>query len=387
MNEEIWRELEELERKGRRRRLRTVEARRGPWVRVSGRWLLNLSSNDYLGFSAEPPEISALAEILERFGLGAGAARLLSGNHALYAELEEELARLYGRPALIFSSGYLANLGVLSGLCGRRDAIFSDKLVHASLIDGMRLSGAAFYRYPHLDLEALEGLLKKYRGKHRRAVILTESVFSMDGDFPDLSALSELSARYEALLVVDEAHAVGVFGERSLGLSEELGVLSRVDVLVGTFGKALGSYGAFVVAREEIRELLVNRARSFIFTTALPAVVVAGALAGLKRAVAAVDRRGRVRKLSRFLRKALGLPTEGLSSEVPIVPVILGEDRRALSVSERLYEAGFLAPAIRPPTVPEGTARLRLSLSATMEEHDLLRLADHLKDEICGPHS
>ena len=387
MNEEIRRELEELERKGRRRRLRTVEARRGPWVRVSGRWLLNLSSNDYLGFSAEPPEISTLEEILERFGLGAGAARLLSGNHALYAELEEELARLYGRPALIFSSGYLANLGVLSGLCGRRDAIFSDKLVHASLIDGMRLSGAAFYRYPHLDLEALEGLLKKYRGKHRRAVILTESVFSMDGDFPDLSALSELSARYEALLVVDEAHAVGVFGERGLGLSEELGVLSRVDVLIGTFGKALGSYGAFVVAREEIRELLVNRARSFIFTTALPAVVVAGALAGLKRAVAAVDRRGRVRKLSRFLRGALGLPAEGLSSEVPIVPVILGEDRRALSVSERLYEAGFLAPAIRPPTVPEGTARLRLSLSATMEEHDLLRLADHLKDEICGPHS
>lgn len=385
MNEEIRRELEELERKGRLRRLRTVEARRGPWVRVSGRWLLNLSSNDYLGFSAEPPEISALTEILERFGLGAGAARLLSGNHALYAELEEELARLYRRPALIFSSGYLANLGVLSGLCGRRDAIFSDKLVHASLIDGMRLSGAAFYRYPHLDLEALEGLLKKHRGKHRRAVILTESVFSMDGDFPDLSALSELSARYEALLVVDEAHAVGVFGEKGLGLSEELGVLSRVDVLVGTFGKALGSYGAFVVAREEIRELLVNRARSFIFTTALPAVVVAGALAGLKRAVAAGDRRKRVRGLSRFLREALGLPSQGLSSEVPIVPVILGEDRKALSVSERLYEAGFLAPAIRPPTVPEGTARLRLSLSATMKEQDLLRLAEHLRDEICGP--
>ncbi|WP_297056400.1 8-amino-7-oxononanoate synthase [Thermosulfurimonas sp.] len=385
MNEEIRRELEELERKGRLRRLRTVEARRGPWVRVSGRWLLNLSSNDYLGFSAEPPEISALTEILERFGLGAGAARLLSGNHALYAELEEELARLYRRPALIFSSGYLANLGVLSGLCGRRDAIFSDKLVHASLIDGMRLSGAAFYRYPHLDLEALEGLLKKHRGKHRRAVILTESVFSMDGDFPDLSALSELSARYEALLVVDEAHAVGVFGEKGLGLCEELGVLSRVDVLVGTFGKALGSYGAFVVAREEIRELLVNRARSFIFTTALPAVVVAGALAGLKRAVAAGDRRKRVRGLSRFLREALRLPSQGLSSEVPIVPVILGEDRKALSVSERLYEAGFLAPAIRPPTVPEGTARLRLSLSATMKEQDLLRLAEHLRDEICGP--
>ncbi len=385
MNEEIRRELEELERKGRLRRLRTVEARRGPWVRVSGRWLLNLSSNDYLGFSAEPPEISALTEILERFGLGAGAARLLSGNHALYAELEEELARLYRRPALIFSSGYLANLGVLSGLCGRRDAIFSDKLVHASLIDGMRLSGAAFYRYPHLDLEALEGLLKKHRGKHRRAVILTESVFSMDGDFPDLSALSEFSARYEALLVVDEAHAVGVFGEKGLGLCEELGVLSRVDVLVGTFGKALGSYGAFVVAREEIRELLVNRARSFIFTTALPAVVVAGALAGLKRAVAAGDRRERVRGLSRFLREALRLPSQGLSSEVPIVPVILGEDRKALSVSERLYEAGFLAPAIRPPTVPEGTARLRLSLSTTMKEQDLLRLAEHLRDEICGP--
>ena len=371
MLEELSRELSELSARGRLRRLRTVEDRRGPYVRMEGRWLLNLSSNDYLGLSAE----ITLEEITERLSaFGAGASRLLSGNHALYEALEARLSELYGRPALVFSSGYLANLGVLCGLCGRRDAIFADKLVHASLIDGMRLSGATFYRYPHRDLEALEDLLRRRRSRHPRALIVTESVFSMDGDFPDLSALVEIKERYGAFLVLDEAHAVGVFGRRGLGLAEELDLLDRVDLLVGTFGKALGAYGAFVVTAEEVRDYLVNRARSFIFTTALPPVVVAGALAGLERAVEAGERRRRVRELSAHLRRALGMVRGGLSDQVPIVPVVVGEDRRALALSARLFEAGFLAPAIRPPTVPEGTARLRLSLSASMRWEDLERL-------------
>ncbi|MBX6423196.1 8-amino-7-oxononanoate synthase [Thermosulfurimonas sp. F29] len=379
MLEDLRRELDSLSARGRRRTLRVISAREGPRVRVEGRWLLNLSSNDYLGLATGLSPESVLA-VLEEFGLGAGAARLLSGNHLYYARLEEALAELYGRPALVFSSGYLANLGVISGLVGRKDAVFADRLVHASLIDGMRLSGASFFRYPHRDLKALEDLLKKHRGRFRRAMILTESVFSMDGDFPDLPRMVELARRYEAFLVVDEAHAVGVFGEKGLGLAEEMGVLSEIDVLIGTFGKALGSYGAFVVAEDTVRTYLINRARSFIFTTALPPVVVAASLAGLREATTSAERRARVRALARAFRQALGETSGGLADEVPIVPVIVGEEERALSLSEKLFSAGFLAPAIRPPTVPEGTARLRLSLRADMEWRDLERLAGILRE-------
>ena len=224
MLEDLRRELAGLETRNRLRTLRTISKRRGPFVKIEGRWLLNLASNDYLGLSAglEPEEVF---EILREFGAGAGASRLLSGNHLYYEILEETLHALYGRPALVFASGYLANLGVLSGLLGRRDVVFADKLIHASLIDGLRLSGASFYRYPHLDLETLEDLLRKHRSRFRRAVILTESVFSMDGDFPDLGTVVALKKRYEAFLMVDEAHAVGVFGKRGLGLSEEEGLL------------------------------------------------------------------------------------------------------------------------------------------------------------------
>ncbi len=379
MLDDLRRELEALAARGRKRSLRVISARRGPWVKVEGRWLLNLSSNDYLGLSTEISSERILA-VLEEFGSGAGAARLLSGNHLYYAELEETLQELYGRPALVFSSGYLANLGVLSGLCSRKDVIFADKLVHASLIDGLRLSGATFFRYPHRDLSALEDLLRKHRGRYRRAIILTESIFSMDGDFPDLPALVELKRRYEALLVVDEAHAVGVFGERGLGLAEEMGVLSEIDVLIGTFGKALGSYGAFVVAEEVVRAYLINRARAFIFTTALPPVVVAASLVGLREAAASSRRRKKVRDLARAFRESLGKTSGGLADQVPILPVIVGGDRETLALSERLFAAGFLAPAIRPPTVPEGTARLRLSLSASMEWEDLRPLVEILRE-------
>jgi len=382
MLEDLRRELADLETRNRLRRLRTISERHGPFVKIEGRWLLNLASNDYLGLSAglEPEEVF---EILREFGAGAGASRLLSGNHLYYEILEETLQALYGRPALVFANGYLANLGVLSGLLGRRDVVFADKLIHASLIDGLRLSGASFYRYPHLDLEALEDLLMKHRSRFRRAVILTESVFSMDGDFPDLGTLVALKKRYEAFLMVDEAHAVGVFGKRGLGLSEEEGLLKEIDLLIGTFGKALGSYGAFVITHEEVRDFLVSRARSFIFTTALPPVVVAASLRGLKRAVGMERERHKLRKISRKLRGELRLSRGGLQDEVPIVPVIIGEDRKALEVSRRLSEAGFFVPAIRPPTVPEGTARLRLSLSASMDWSHLEPLIGTLRSLGC----
>ncbi len=378
---DLVKELERFSARGERRRLFEVEERRGPRIRVKGRWYLNLSSNDYLGLAAQVPWGELWRET-EALGFGSGASRLMSGNHRLYVHLEEKLASLFGRPALVFSSGFLANLGIISSLVGRRDAIFADKLVHASLIDGMRLSGAEFFRYPHQDPETLARLLSQKRSHYRRALIITESVFSMDGDLTDLRTLVELKKSYEALLLVDEAHAIGVFGQQGLGLSEELGLLSEIDILIGTFGKALGSYGAFVITSKELREYLIHRARSFIFTTALPTVVVAASLWGLSKAVFMKNERKHLKGLSRRLREELKKgPFTVLGdadSGSPIVPVVVGENEMALALAERLKTLGYWVTPVRPPTVPRGTARLRLSLSSEMTWEDLIPLANHL---------
>jgi len=381
---DLAKELEKLSAKGERRRLFEVEERQGPRIRVKGRWYLNLSSNDYLGLAAKVPWDELWREI-EVLGFGSGASRLMSGNHRLYGILEERLAALYGRSALVFGSGFLANVGIISSLVGRKDVIFADKLVHASLIDGMRLSGADFFRYPHQDLEALARLLLQKRNHYRRALIVTESVFSMDGDLTDLRTLVELKKSYEALLLVDEAHAIGVFGDQGLGLSEELGLLKEIDILIGTFGKALGSYGAFVITFKELREYLINRARSFIFTTALPAVVVAASLWGLSKAVSMKSERRYLRELSKRLRKELKKGPFTILGELdsgsPIVPVVVGENEKALALAEGLKALGYWVTPVRPPTVPRGTARLRLSLSAEMTWDDLAPLVNYLVNE------
>ncbi len=378
---DVTKELEKLSAKGERRRLFEVEERQGPRIRVQGKWYLNLSSNDYLGLAAKVPWDELWRET-EALGFGSGASRLMSGNHRLYGLLEERLTSLYGRSALVFSSGFLANVGIISSLLGRKDVIFADKLVHASLIDGMRLSGAEFFRYPHQDLEALARLLAKKRNHYRRALIVTESVFSMDGDLTDLITLVELKKRYDALLLVDEAHAIGVFGEQGLGLSEELDLVSEIDILIGTFGKALGSYGAFVIVSKELREYLINRARSFIFTTALPAVVVAASLWGLSKAVSMKRKRKYLRELSKRMREELKKGPFTILGDIdsgsPIVPVVVGENEKAIALAEGLKAFGYWVTPIRPPTVPRGTARLRLSLSAEMVWNDLVPLVDYL---------
>ncbi len=380
---DLAKELEKLSAKGERRRLFEVEERQGPRIRVKDRWYLNLSSNDYLGLAAKVPWDELWRE-REALGFGSGASRLMSGNHRLYALLEERLATLYGRSALVFGSGFLANVGIISSLVGRKDVIFADKLVHASLIDGMRLSGAKFFRYPHQDLEALARLLSQKRNHYRRALIVTESVFSMDGDLTDLRTLVELKKSYEALLLVDEAHAIGVFGDQGLGLSEELDLVSGIDVLIGTFGKALGSYGAFVISSKELREYLINRARSFIFTTALPAVVVAASLWGLSKAVSMKSERRYLRELSKRLREELKKGPFTILGDIdsgsPIVPVVVGENEKALALAEGLKALGYWVTPVRPPTVPRGTARLRLSLSAEMTWDDLSPLVNYLTE-------
>ena len=372
--EEIQQELARLEREGQKRSLRHLEEVKEGYLKIQGRWLLNLASNDYLGLASK----IKLEEVLARFpelSSGAGASRLLAGNHPLYHLLEAALERAYGRSALVFSCGYMANLALITTLCGRRDAIFADKLVHASLIDGLRLSSARYFRYPHLDLNALEDLLRQHRPKYQRALIVTESVFSMDGDVADLQGLLQLKEKYGALLMVDEAHAVGVLGPSGLGLAEEQGLLEKIDLILGTFGKALGSYGAFLITHPKIKEYLVNKARPFIFTTALPPVVVATSWLGLEKASQMEAQRKELRQKASAFRRALGLEAQGLAGETPIVPLILGENQKALALAEELYQRGYFVPAIRPPTVPPGTARLRISLTASTPWEELQEVA------------
>ncbi len=371
---DLEKELGELKAEHRLRILPPIEEHQGPYVKIKGHWLLNLSSNDYLGLS----ERLSLPEIIKEQGLdgfGAGAARLLSGNHVLYQALEEKLSALYGKAALVFSSGYHANIGVIPALCGKKDLVFADKLVHASIIDALRLTHAKFFRFPHQDLDTLERLLRKYRGQFRRAVIVTESLFSMDGDLSPLEDLVALKERYHAFLVLDEAHAIGVYGKRGLGVSEEKELIPKVDLIVGTFGKALGSYGAFVIAEKAIISLLVNKARSFIFTTALPQVIVAANLKALDLLPKLEKERLKLKALAQRFRKELGL-----DGDSPIVPIVVGENEKALFLAQELFKKGYYVPAIRPPTVPEGTARLRVSLRADITWDGLGPLVAMIKD-------
>jgi len=307
----------------------------------------------------------------------ASASRLLTGNHAAYTLLEQDLSDLYsGGRALVFSSGYQANVGICSALAGKDDLFLADRLCHASLIDGIRLSGARLIRYRHLDYDHLETLLKKHRSSYRDAFIVSESVFSMDGDVADIGRLGRLKRQHEAMLMIDEAHAVGVSGASGLGVCEREGLIDEPDMLVGTFGKALASVGAFVITNEIIRDYLVNTARSLIFTTALPPAAVNWTRTTLARAVSMNREREHLAGLARQLRGSLvkaGIRTGGGSQ---IVPVIVGDNEKACTLAEALREEGYLVFPIRPPTVPPGTARLRLSLTANMQWPDIRRIPE-----------
>jgi 8-amino-7-oxononanoate synthase len=364
--------LDLLEREGLLRTPRVVGPVRdggdGPVAEVDGRPAIVLCSNDYLGLAGDPSLAGALAEALTRHGTGAGASRLVSGTLPVHREAEASLAAFVGLPAaLLFSSGYAANVGLLSSLAGRDDVVFSDALDHASLIDGCRLSRARVVVYPHRDLEALGDLLRARRREGRLALVVTESVFSMDGVSPDLPALRALCDAHDAALVVDEAHALGVLGPAGAGLCRATGVVP--DALVGTLGKAFGLSGAFVAGRAALVRWLENRARSFVFSTGAPPVLAAGALAALDLVRRADDRRARVLRHAARLRRELAaqgwVVREGDSA---IVPVILGEAERAVAVSALLLERGVFVQAIRPPTVGEGTSRLRLVPTAAHTE-------------------
>jgi 8-amino-7-oxononanoate synthase len=380
-------ELAQLERAQLRRRRLTVEAFGAPGkrvrLRIDGRELTDFSSNDYLGLAREPALARAMAECAGRAGAGSAASHLVSGHGREHAQLEEELAEFTGRErALLFGSGYAANLAVMARLAGRGERAVLDKLAHASLIDGVRLSGAQLKRYRHGDATAARHVLGE--GGAPAAVLATDGVFSMDGDLAPLPALAQAAADAGARLVVDDAHGLGVTGATGRGCLEQFGLDAQaVPVLVGTLGKALGSYGAFVAGDAALVEFLLQKARSYIYTTALPQPVAAASRAALELVRREPWRRERVLALAARLRaRALGMGVPLMDSATPIQPVLLGSAAAVLAVQAHLQAAGFLVIAIRPPTVPPGSARLRVTLSAAHAEGEVDALADALAEAI-----
>jgi glycine C-acetyltransferase len=362
----IHEELQAIKQSSLYRRLRRVENDQGPTLMLDGREVVNFSSNNYLGIANHPALAEAAKEAIDRYGCGSGASRLISGNMTLHEELETKLATFKGtEAALVFNSGFQANTGILSTLAGEGDVIFSDALNHASIIDGCRLSRAKSIVYAHGDLDQLESALKREVGAGCK-LIVTETIFSMDGDEAPLSGIVELAEKYGAMVMVDEAHATGIFGSTGAGIVAKLGLGERVAVQMGTLGKALGGFGAYVAGSRALRELLINRCRSFIFTTSLPPAIMAMAMAAIDLVQQEPERREALWNNCRMLQaglRELGFSTG--SGESPILPLVIGDAGKCMQFSERLLEKGIFAQGIRPPTVPPGTSRLRITLMAT----------------------
>lgn len=365
-------ELRQLEAMHRLRVPRIVDGPSGPIVIVDGVEVTSFASNDYLGLAGDPRLVAAARASLDEDGVGAGASRLIVGNHRQHVALEAALEDWLGRTGVrLFGSGYAANVGVLTTVARAGDVVLSDELNHASIIDGCRLARADVVVYPHRDLAALERGLRDARG--RRALVVTESLFSMDGDIADLGAIAELCARHGAALIVDEAHAFGVLGPEGRGCAAAAGVVP--DIVIGTFGKALGTYGAFAVTTRAIADLLWNRARSLVFSTGLPPSIAAATRAAVElvRGSDGDARRRHLAELAVMFRARV--PAAGGHRENPIAPILVGDDRRVMEHTARLLEAGVFVQGIRPPTVPTGTSRLRVSLSAAHRTDQVERLA------------
>lgn len=373
-------ELDDLRAEGLYRSLRTVAGASQSYVEVEGRRALLLCSNNYLGLADHPALKQAAGHALS-FGTGSGASRLVSGTLSLHERLEARLADFKGTErALLFNSGYAANTGIISAVVGRGDVILSDRLNHASIVDGAILSRATFLRYPHRDMEALERLLQEKRGTGR-CLVVTDGVFSMDGDVAPLRRLADLARQYRALLMVDDAHGCGVLGERGRGSAEVCGVLDRIDLQMGTLGKGFGSYGAYVAASAEMCEYLVNRARSFIFSTSLPPAVLAASLA----AVEVVDspegaslRQKLAANVALFKERLAHAGLQTMESETQIVPVFVGDAEDTMRCSAKLLDEGLFVQGIRPPTVPAGSCRLRCTVMATHAEEELVAAAQKI---------
>lgn len=363
MSENYCTVLENLKENSHFRYIRDFEGKDEKYIYLNGKKLINLSSNNYLAFADNR---SVTEEFLNYadcgYSFGSASARLLTGTLPVYNELENLISQMFNKEkTLLFNSGYHANVGINSSIAGKGDVIFSDKLNHASIIDGMKLSEGKFFRYPHNNMEALEKLLIRERKNFKNAVIVSESVFSMDGDIADLNKLVELKKKYNCILILDEAHAFGVFGKYGLGVTETLGITDKVDLIVGTFGKAIGSMGAFVTGNSTLIDYLTNKARSFIFSTALPPINIAFSKWIIEY------------KLPHTVEKRMKMLETGkkAGSSSHIIPVVIGGNKETVDTCDVLFHNGYFTLPIRPPTVPEGTSRLRLSLTTEINEKEL----------------
>jgi 8-amino-7-oxononanoate synthase len=372
--------LTELARHDLRRYPHVTDRCDGMWVTRNGRRLLSFSSNDYLQLSLHPTVCAAAAAAIQRYGTGGGASYLVTGNHPLYTELEERLADIKGtEAACVFGSGYLANAGIVGALCGPDDVVLVDELAHASMWSGIRLSGATTRVYLHNDVEDLARLLREHRAAHARALVLTEGVFSMDGDLAPLPVLAALAAHFDAWLLSDDAHGLGVVGGgRGSAFAHE--ATAQIPLQMGTLSKAVGSYGGYVCGSRAVIDLIKNRARTFVYSTTLPPATVAAAIAALDLIVRDAGLVARPIALARRFSARLALPEPASA----IVPLVIGDARSAVAAQQRLEEDGFLVVAIRPPTVPAGTARLRVTFSSGHDDADVDALADAIRRVIAA---
>lgn len=372
MYEDYEKILDELKHHSHFRDLKNFEKKDEKYIYFRGKKLLNLSSNNYLNFADNKKITQEFLDFAgNKYSFGSASARLLTGTLPVYKELEELLSNLYNKDAtLLYNSGYHANVGISSAINQKGDAIFSDKLNHASIIDGMRLSDGKFFRFPHNNMEALEKLLERERKNYKNAFIITESVFSMDGDIEDLKRIIKLKKKYNCIMIIDEAHAFGVFGEKGLGVAEELGIIDDVDLIVGTFGKSVGSMGAFVTGSKTMINFLINKSRSFIFSTALPPINIAFTKWIIENKFPKTKAK---RKNMLSIAKKMG-------SDSHIIPVVIGDNKDTVDLCEVLFHNGYFTLPIRPPTVPVGTSRLRLSLTADIQEKDLTVLKEKINE-------
>lgn len=347
-------------------------------VLSEGREYVNFSSNDYLGLASHGRLLSSASQALSGT-FGSTASRLMTGSTSLHHALEEKVAEFKGKPAaLVFNSGYQANVGVISALCGKDDCIFSDRLNHASIVDGIRLSGANLFRFRHNDTNHLEELLEKNRKNFRNALIVTETVFSMDGDVAPLEGIANLKEKYDSTMMVDEAHATGIFGDKGSGMVEEKGLAARIDIIMGTFSKALGGFGAYVASSQAICDYLVNTCRSFIYSTSLPPSVIAADIEALNIIEEEPYRRERLLSSADRLRGILKEKGFNVRGSSQIIPIIIGDNKKTVIMSEYLKEKGYWVTPVRPPTVPVGEARIRISLTYDHSEEVIDKFAEDL---------
>ena len=375
-------QLDQLKQQGNFRQF-TANQQQGRWITIQDRTMLNLASNDYLGLAAD---LSLREEFLdtlkiERVLFSSSSSRLLTGNFAEYEQFENSLSKAFGRAALLFNSGYHMNIGILPALADSKTVILADKLVHASMIDGIRLSNAQYVRYRHNDLQHLEQLLQKYQQDEQveRIIVVTESIFSMDGDETDLAALAQLKQRFsKAMLYVDEAHAIGVRGGQGLGCAEQYGVLHQIDFLVGTFGKAIASIGGYIICDPIIRDYLINKMRPLIFSTALPPISMAWSDFIFNKVLNMQQQRQHLAEISHFLQQAVIAKGFSSPSSSHIIPIIVGESNAAIEKARYVQQQGFYAMPVRPPTVPQNSSRLRISLTSMVQKAELEKLVECL---------